>query len=133
VKKYIQTTEGQKFIAQHFLDMDIPEFGFVVEVKTGVRTTLQNNSMHRYFGLLAKELNDAGLEIHMEYLGKSIEVPWTTESVKERIWKPVMLASTGHTSTTKLDRKDVSEIYEVIHRFMAQTHSLMVPFPDRHG
>lgn len=111
-------------------DKPIGEFGYVCYFKTGVMTTQQRKALHVYCTLLADELNDAGLEIHMEFLGKSIEVPWTKDLVKERIWKPVMLVETGKKSTTKLDRKEVSEIYEIIHRHFAQNHSIMVPFPS---
>ena len=111
--------------------MGFPEFGYHVEVKTGKRTSLQNSALHKYFSLLATALNDGGLEIHMEYLGKTIEVPWSGDSVKERLWRPVQEAVIGDKSTTKLDRAQVSECYEVLARHMSEKHFISIPFPQR--
>ena len=111
------------------MDRDIGEFGFLVKFETGLMTTKQRGSIHVYFGLLANELNDAGLERRVEFLGKSIEVPWDKDSVKKYIWKPAMLAATGKTSTTKINRKEVNETYEILHRHFASQHAIMVPFP----
>jgi len=41
-----------------------------------------------------------------------------------------MLAATGKASTTKMDRKETSEVYEILHRFFAGEHAIMVPFPS---
>ena len=112
------------------MDKPLGEYGFMVKFETGLMTTKQRGSIHIYFGLLAKELNDAGLERHVEFLGKSIEVPWDKDSVKKYIWKPAMLAATGKASTTKMDRKETSEVYEILHRFFAGEHAIMVPFPS---
>lgn len=131
---YIQTHEGMtdrlaKLAEKYSSDKELGEYGVILECRTGTITTRQMSAVHVYFGLLSKALNDAGLEIHMEFLGKSIEVPWDAGSVKERIWRPLMKTMTGKTSTTKIDRKDVSEIYEVLHRHFATTHGINVPFP----
>ena len=111
-------------------DMGSPEFGYHVEVKTGQRTTRQNSALHKFYSMLAVALNDAGLEIHMEYLGKECEVPWCADSVKERLWRPIQEAVMGETSTTKLDRAQVSEVYEVLARHMSERHGISIPFPE---
>ncbi len=130
---YIRNEAQRKNVIAAITDKEIGEYGFLVKMETGQRSLKQNSALHVYFKLMAETLNDAGLEIHMDFLGKSIDVPWSPGEVKERIWKPIMQAQTGKTSTAKLDRKEVSEIYEVLNRFMAERHSVLVPFPDRHG
>ena len=61
-----------------------------------------------------------------------IEVPWTMESVKERVWRPVQIAKfPDRKSTTKLERNEVSEIAEVITRFIGTSYGITVPFPSR--
>ena len=80
--------------------------------------------------MLGTALNDAGLEIHMEYLGKSIEVPWTKESVKKRIWLGPMETMTGKTKTSKLERREVGEIYDVLNRHFIEKHDIYIPFPE---
>jgi len=130
VKKYIQTSEGQKWLSDYILNMNLPEHGVVVEIKTGTRTLLQNNAMYKYFQLLADALNEAGMEIHMEYLGKTAEIPWTPTAVKERLWLPIMQSMFDIKSTAKLDRKQVSEVYEVLSRWLATEKSILVDFPS---
>ena len=130
-KNYIQTTEGLTAYADKLRNLNLPEYGIVIELRFGVRTTLQNSALYKYFELVADALNDAGLEIHMEYLGKVTEVPWNKESVKERLWLPIMQAMTGKTSTAKMDRNEVSEVYEVLHRHLAEKHQIMVLFPSK--
>ena len=130
-RNYIQTTEGLIAFADKVRTMNLPEYGVVFECKFGVRTTLQNSALYKYFELVAEALNDAGLEIHMEYLGKITEVPWNKEAVKERLWLPIMEAMTGKTSTAKMDRNEVSDVFETLYRHLAEKHSIMVLFPSK--
>ena len=130
-KSYIQTEQGLAAYADKLRNLNLPEHGVIIELKFGIRTTLQNSALYLFFELVADALNDAGLEIHMEYLGKVTEVPWNKESVKERLWLPIMKAMTGKTSTAKMDRNEVSDVYEVLHRHLAEKHSIMVLFPSK--
>ena len=109
---------------------EIGEFGIHLEVKTGHRTLLQNSAMHKYFQLLGDELNAAGLDMRRT-LKKSIDIPWTPVSVKEHLWRPIQEIVIGVASTTKLDRKQVSEVYEVLARHMAERHGISTAFPQR--
>ena len=129
MKKYIQTREGAKKVGEMIADWKIGEFGFCVEI-IETRTPQQNKALHVYFELLAEALNDAGLEIHMEFLGKSIEVPWCKDSVKKRIWSPPMETMFNKKHTSKLQRKEVGEIYDVLNRFFIEKHNLYIPFPE---
>ncbi len=132
---FIKTHEHLEVYCSGLLDQypdekSMPEFGIHFQIKTGQRTLLQNNAVHQYFENVATALNDAGLEIHMEYLGKAIEVPWTKESVKERLWLPIMETMTGKTHTADLERNEVSPIYDVLARHLAEKHAISVPFPQ---
>ena len=130
MKKYIQTREGAEQVAAMIAEWELGEFGICVEILAQKRTQKQNSAMHVYFELLAKALNDAGLEISMEYLGKACDVPWTKSSVKERLWLPIMETLTDHAHTADLDRIQVSQVYEVLTRFMTEKHGVFVPFPE---
>ena len=110
--------------------MAISEHGYLCKIETGTRTLKQNNSIYKYFQLLANALNEAGMEIHMEYLGKTAEIPWTPTAVKERLWLPIMQSMFDIKSTAKLDRKQVSEVYEVLSRWLATEKSILVDFPS---
>lgn len=100
-------------------------------VKTGQqRTNLQNRALHKYCELLSTAFNDAGLDVH-HTLSHDIEVPWSPLLVKELIWKKVQIPLLNIKSTTKLNRKQCSEVYEVINRHTATTFGISMPFPHK--
>jgi hypothetical protein len=134
-RSHIQTVQGlQDFITQltdKYPDREaLGEFGIILELKTGIRTTNQNSAMHVYFSLLADAFNDAGLDMK-KVLKPDVSIPWTPVSVKEHLWRPVMVAVTEKHSTRELERSEVSAVYEPLHRHIASKFGVMVPFPDR--
>lgn len=101
-----------------------------VEVKDlGRRSTLQNASLHLLCQQLADELNAAGLDVR-KTLRQDVEIPWTKDSVKELIWRPIMKAMTGNQSTIKLNRVQPSDIYHVLMRHMSEKHGIYLPWPS---
>jgi len=64
---------------------------------------------------------------------QAAEIPWTEHSVKTEIWGKVMKAITDKTSTTDLDRAEVSEIYDIVNRHLASKFGVMLSFPNRFG
>jgi hypothetical protein len=94
------------------------------------RTITQNKALHRYFELLAEALNDAGYEMKAVLAVKSVDVPWNKETIKEVLWKPIQEAMTNKDSTTELNTVDVSEVYQVLDRHIAQNFGVHVPFPS---
>ena len=95
-----------------------------------MRTLNQNAAMHKYFRELAFALNDAGLDMR-KTLKPSIDIPWTEDSVKRHLWRPIQQSMMNTHSTTKLDTKDVGEVYEVLNRHLAEKFGISVPFPTR--
>ncbi len=128
---HIRNAQQRQSFIEHLMAQEFGEYGYLAKIETGKRTTKQNSALYVYFNLLADALNNAGLEIHMQYLGKSCEVPWTPDSVKERLWRPVQKAAVGTISTTKLDRIQVGKVYEILNRHMAQAHGIAVAFPEK--
>ena len=94
------------------------------------RTTTQNSSLHKYCDLLAVELNGRGLDM-VKTLKPGVEIPWSKVSVKEHIWRPVQEVHFGVKSTKKLERLDVSIIYDVINRHLSDKFGVHVPFPSK--
>lgn len=92
------------------------------------RTLTQNNCIHLYCQQMADALNAAGLDMR-KTLKPEIEIPWTKESVKEHIWRPIQEVMTGKRSTTEINTVDPSEIYEVITRHMGEKHGIFVQWP----
>lgn len=98
-----------------------------------VRTHKQNNAIHQYCGDLGDALTDAGYDLitFVKTCYKDgVSVPWTVEQAKENIWRPVQVVITGKHSTTKLDTKQVSEVYDAINRHIAEKTGVSVPFPS---
>ena len=108
----------------------IGDFGFHVHINTGARTAKQNSAMHKYFSMLADDLNAAGLDMR-KTLKPSVEIPWSQETVKEHLWRPIQSAVMGDESTTKLNRRQVSEVYEVLARHLSEKHGVTTAFPER--
>lgn len=93
------------------------------------RTIQQNKSIHKYFELLAEELNMAGLDMRI-VLKPSYQIWWTPESIKNNIWKPVQEAMYKKQSTTELTRKEVDKVYEQINYIIGEKWGVSVPFPS---
>jgi len=100
-----------------------------------VRTTKQNNSMHKYFDLLCTALNDAGWDMKavLEKLSKNAMIPWSPSAIKEKLWAPVQKQTYGKKGTAKLNTEEVSVVYEALNQVTANQLGVSVPFPDRYS
>ena len=98
---------------------------------TEQRTLKQNAALHQYFTMLAKDLNDAGLDIRRT-LKEDFEIPWESSSVKALIWKPILKVMFNEKSTADMTTDEVDKVYQVISRHMAGK-GITTPFPDRHS
>ena len=127
---HIRNEQQRANLIREIQDREIGDYGFMAQLSHGQRSIKQNSAIHVYFTILADALNEAGMEIHMEYLGKTCEVPWTPTAVKERLWLPIMQSMFSIKSTAKLDRKQVSEVYEVLSRWLATEKSILIDFPS---
>ena len=96
------------------------------------RSSRQNNAIHLYCKLAADRLNLHGLD-QRKVLKPSFEIPWTQESFKENLWKPIMKAMFEIDSTTKLERGQVGQVYEVINRELSREFGVSTEFPDKGG
>lgn len=99
------------------------------ETKEQVRTTKQNRALHLYFNHLAEALNDAGLDMRRT-LKPSIDIPWSGETIKEYLWKPIMKAQLGKESTTEMTTKDIDKLFDTLNRHLGEKFGLMVDFPS---
>lgn len=93
------------------------------------RTLTQNRALHLYFTKVAKELNDAGLDLRA-VLKPTVEIPWGTESIKTFLWKPVQKLQLGKESTTELTTQEIDKVYETLNRFLGEKHGIHVAFPS---
>lgn len=93
------------------------------------RTNRQNNALHVLFKLLADELNDRGLDMR-KTLKPGVEIPWTGDSVKEYLWRPIQQAQLNKKSTTELTTKEIDAVFDTINRHIGEKFGLFVPFPS---
>ena len=89
------------------------------------RTSQQNRALHKDCALIAEKLNDAGLDMRT-MIKPNINIPWTTEAVKECIWKPIMKALYGHSSPTELAKieGEIDKIHQVIMRELGEKYGI---------
>ena len=92
------------------------------------RTDQQNRALHLYFSHLADILNDAGLDMR-KVLKPSISIPWTPQTIKENLWKPVMEFQLQKSSTTEMTTKDIDVVYDTINRHLGEKFGITVEFP----
>lgn len=93
------------------------------------RTPQQNKALHVYFQLLADEFNMAGLDMR-EVLKPGVEIPWSMETVKDYIWRPIQEIQLRKSSTTDLYKKEIDLVYETINRHIGEKFGVHVAFPS---
>lgn len=98
-------------------------------METKQRTESQNKALHLYFTQLAEMLNDAGLDMR-KVLKPSISIPWTPQTIKENLWKPIMEFQLQKSSTTEMTTKDINEVYDTINRHLGEQFGITVEFPS---
>lgn len=97
------------------------------------RSIRQNSALHLYLKALAVALNMAGLD-QRKVLKPGVEIPWSAESAKEYLWRPIQKAVTGKDSTTEPQTTDYPLICDVLNRHMAEKFGISVPWPTvEHG
>lgn len=102
-----------------------------VTVKTGKQRSLtQNACLHLYCTQLAYALNEAGLDFRAT-IKDGVEVPWSPELAKEYLWRPIQKAVTGKDSTTKPERQEYNQIYEVLNRHISAKFGIFCAWPSK--
>lgn len=106
-------------------------FELEIKNKGGRRTRLQNNSLHLFLTQLAAELNAAGYDMR-KTLKPGVEIPWTTYSAKEFLWRPIQEVLTGKSSTTEITTVEPTAIHETLVRHLGQKLGVACPpWPSR--
>ena len=103
----------------------------VFSIRRKTRTDLQNRSEHKYFDLVAERLNDAGYDQKAVFAVKDVGVPWSKDTVKENLWRPVQVAMFDIESTADLSTKETQEVYKVLDKLLSEKFGVHVPWPAR--
>lgn len=97
------------------------------------RTPAQNNALHKFCAMLAETLNDAGLDMRA-VIKQDVDIPWTRDTVKDHLWRPIQKAMTGKQSTTEVTTVEPSEIHRVLARHLGEKLGVTCPpWPSRFG
>lgn len=97
--------------------------------ETKQRTSQQNRSLYLYFRLLAEELNNSGYDMR-KTIKQEIDISWNEYTIKNYLWLPIMKATTGKTSTAKLDTAEIDKIYDLLNKTIAERTGVSVLFPS---
>ena len=92
------------------------------------RSLAQNNSIYAYCQMVASGLNDSGQEMYIPHLEST--VPWSKEGIKLLWWAAIQDALLDKKSSTQLAPNEVSQVYDVMAKVLAEKHGLDIPFPS---
>lgn len=98
----------------------------VVEIVEASRSPQQNNALHLWLEMVAHTLNAAGLDMRRA-IRKEVDIPWTKESVKRYLWKPLQEVMTGHESSTRPSKTQYPDISETLTRHFAEKFGVQLP------
>ena len=126
---HVRNEQQRKNLIAEIESMEFGDWGFQVQLKRGQRTTKQNSSLWLYLTQLSDALNEAGLD-QRKVLKESVDIEWNKDSAAKYLWKPVQKAITGKVSTTRLDRKEVGEVYMALSKHIAEKFGLMINWPS---
>lgn len=99
------------------------------------RTDQQRKAIEVYCRMLSQCLNIAGYDQRkvFDLMKDGVEIPWSKETAKDNLWKPVQDAMFKKKSTTELEPEEVNKVYEVLNRWTGEKLGITVEFPNRHG
>ena len=125
----ITTDQGFKALTllRHQAKLDRkPLFVFIGPAPENHITQRQFNAMHLWCERVADQLNDAGLDMKA-VLKPEVDIPWGKESVKEHLWKPVLLAITGKQSSKDQTSEEITQVLNTINRHLGQKLCVTLP------
>jgi len=93
------------------------------------RTIRQNRAIWLYLTKLSDELNAAGLDMR-KVLKQSVLIPWNKDAAHDLLWIPIQKAVLKSERTRDLNKQEVSEIYEVLNRFIGEKFGIHIAWPS---
>ena len=102
-----------KFFVAYVEDQAEQGIDRVYKIQKADRTWRQNNTLHLLFRRMAEALNDAGFEIPHPFK-PDLEIPYSEESVKELLYKPIITMYFKVDRSTDLDAEQLSESMTIL-------------------
>jgi len=101
-----------------------------ITVAEKLRTGQQQAAIEVACRLLADAFDAHGVDKLAVLEKKHIPVNWTQGSVKDDLFKPVMTALYGKTSTTRLSTAEVSDVWNRLSDFTDEHWNIRIDFPS---
>lgn len=100
------------------------------EKKKKLRTDAQNRAMHKFFEVLAEDMNLHGIDLRMVLIQMQFaDISATKQNVKDFIWRPFQIALLNKKSTTELEKqKEIDLIWDNLNRFFSDKFKYQIPY-----
>ena len=128
----VNSDEKLEFLISHIRAEYLKHHYLNVEMSNGKqRSARQNNALHVWLSMVAKALNDEGRDMK-KTLKADVEIPWTTQTAKDHLWRPVQIAVCGQESTVDAAKIDYVKVFEILNRHFGEKFNLHIPWPVKH-
>jgi hypothetical protein len=117
-----------KFFVAYVQDQAEKGVDRVYKIQKADRTWRQNNTLHLLFRRMAKDLNDAGFEIPHPFK-PDLEIPYSEESVKELLYKPIITMYFKIDRSTELTTEQLSESMTILVDAVNRNTGVYTPIP----
>jgi hypothetical protein len=99
----------------------------------GAYSTKQRGALHVACKELSEVLNSGGFDMQA-VLKPGTEIAWTPHSVKENLYKPVLLAMEGKASTEDMTSAEPGKVWAVVCRHLSSKLGITPPaWPSNRG
>lgn len=125
----------QSFDEYKYIDVDI-------KIKGKARTLSQNGALQVYCKEMAGKLSDSGqtYDKHIDYLiSKGLETEWSEDNFRHEFRrygtalypdKIIMVNGQATIKTSKLSRKEISDLYELVNMRMSMLYGVGMEWPN---
>jgi len=94
------------------------------------RTLQQNKALHKFFTILAEDLNIKGLDAR-KVLKPTYQIWWTPEMIKRDLWGQLQDVMFSKEHTSDLTKQEVDKIYEQLMQLLGEKWGVYIPFPSK--
>ena len=128
MKIKIEIKNGQPIFTDRESFQSLKDGIYTVDIRNmDMRTIQQNRALHMYFNFVKDALLNNGITVKAAI---KPEIPFDMDSVKNFMWRPIQKAVLGKASTTRLSRKDIDSVYEVMNKLLGERYGIHIPFPS---
>jgi len=116
-------------ICQFTMDHEVTYLTVTDEKPKNKYSPKQRGALHVWCDMVAQVFVDAGFEYatRVKFNGGTVKIDWTGKLVKEDIYKPMLEAMTGKTSTEDQSSIEPSAVALEMMRYFSSAHGCTLP------